>query len=788
MSDPLTSFVDAMRAAGVAPANDSDITPDDKWHPVQLADDRPKKKTGYYRLKLDGDFAVGNFGSHRIGETHNWHSKQNGRDYTDEERAEFKARIDAERAAKEEERINNERKAAHDAKIIWDGAEYAKPDHPYLVKKGIKPHNFKQHDGKLLIPMWADKKFQAYQTIDEDGDKLYLPGARKKGCSCPLIEKGEPLDVILLAEGAATAATVREIIGLPTVICFDAGNLLAVAEDLRKKYPQSKIVFCADNDAHQRLKPTDAERVYVGPDSPLNTGIRKAEQAAVKVGFARVVYPVFNQNETLSDFNDLAVKEGEDAVRAKIDEAMAAPMPEPPKQKKLVKAKAGHKPLAGWEEMLIPKDYTVKDAPDGTKQKEIISLRENSINYKLIICNHPRLHKCFAYDEFHLCTMVVSPLPHSEDALKDFQHHPLSETDIRNTDYFLQKLGNLALKGSKEKTLDGIEECGLQNAFHPARDYLSSLVWDGTPRLDNWLITYIRCKDNPAYLRAIGCKWLVGGVKRLMEPGCQMDNILILEGLQDAGKSRTFRTLSRFGPPESCHEYFMDTFNISNAEDTDELMKLAGAVIVEIQEMSGFTKKDDDAMKKFISTTHDTYRAPYGRRPQKWPRQFLLGGTLNPKDGIFKDSTGLKRYWVAETGDVIDLAGLERDREQLWAEAVHRYRQGESLVLSDEMKVMARQAAEERRIVHVMTDEVVAAAKYKKFFTTKEIMQAMGIALKLDQKSQSETFTINDILRVQGFRRCKKSKGGHSVWGWEPPKHTPVQEELYNEPETEIDF
>jgi len=753
VSDPLSEFIAAISAAGYPPARASDIKADDKWHAYQIAGDRPNKKVGYARLKIDSDFGVGNYGSHREGVTHTWTSKLNGKDYSEEERAAFKSRIEAERKAKEEERERSEKEAAKAAKMIWDGAEYAKPDHPYLVKKKIATHNFKQHEGKLLIPMWADKKFQGYQSIDEDGDKLYLSGARKRGCYCPLMEKGEDMSVLLMAEGAATAATVREITGLPTIICFDATNLLPVAEDFRARYPESKIIFCADNDQFQRLKPTDEERVYVGPDHEKNTGLRKAEQAAVKIGYARVIWPVFPQDSRHSDFNDLLTAEGEDAVRARIDEALVAPMPPPPKPKKppAVQEPPDNLPdRVDWEEQLIFKD-------------KYGNLAENSINYKLVICNHPRLRHCFAYDEFHLCTMVVQPPPWVEDAGQAFAVHPLSDTDIRNADYFLQK--TRGLKGSKEKTSDAIEECGLNNAFHPARDHLMGLVWDGTPRLDNWLITYVRGKDNPQYLRAVGCKWLVAGVKRLMEPGCQMDNILILEGAQDAGKSRTFRTLSRFGPPESYHEYFMDTFNIGASDDTDELMKLAGSVIIEIQEMSGFNKRDDDAMKKFISTTHDTYRAPYGRRPQKWPRQFILGGTYNPKDGIFTDSTGLKRFWVVEAGDSIDLAGLERDREQLWAEAYHRYKQGESLFLSPEMRELAREAAEERRIIHVMTDEVLAAAKHKKFFTTKDILKEMGIALKLDQKSQGESRVVNDILRVNGFRRCKKTKANRSLWG-----------------------
>lgn len=491
-----------------------------------------------------------------------------------------------------------------------------------------------------------------------------------------------------------------------------------------------------------------------------NPGLEKAQQAAVKIGFSRVIFPEFPDDhpEKPTDFNDLHRLYGLDAVRARIDEALAAPMPPPPKAAvpapKRREPPDNHPDRVEWESQLIYRDR------DGH------FLAENSVNYKLVICNHPRLRHCFAYDEFHLCTMVVQPPPWAEDAGKSFEVHPLSDTDIRNADYFLQKTKNL--KGSKEKTGDAIEECGLINAFHPARDYLDALVWDGTPRIDSWLEVYVGGKDKKPYMCAVGRIWLIAAVNRIMEPGCKFDNMLILEGPQEAGKSLTFEILSRFGPSDSYETYFMNTFNIANSEDTDELMKLSGALIVEIQEMSGFNKKDDEAMKKFITTTHDTYRAPYGRRPAKWPRQFVLGGTYNPRDGIFKDSTGLRRFWVVETGDRIDLAGLERDREQLWAEAVYRYKQGESLLLPKEIAAMAKEAAEERRIIDDSTADVLAHAKGRLFFETRDILKGMGISLQ-PGKSQAESRTVNDILRIQGYRRCKKKRGGVSVWGWEPP-------------------
>lgn len=250
MSDPIQQFLDMMQAAGTPPANSSDIVADDHHHYIDALGDKKGSKKIKYILRVEDDFGCGGFVNYRHGDWHTFVSKTNGKDYTEEQRKEFKAKAEAARKAKEEERKQEEEAARKEARKVWDVAEYAKPDHPYLVRKKIKPHCFKQHNGKLLVPMWNEARIWAYQTIDEDGEKLYLPGARKRGCWCPLLEKGEAIETFLICEGVATGASIREAVGLPTIIAFDAGNLIHVGEDFRKRYPQSKIIFCADNDKY----------------------------------------------------------------------------------------------------------------------------------------------------------------------------------------------------------------------------------------------------------------------------------------------------------------------------------------------------------------------------------------------------------------------------------------------------------------------------------------------------------------------------------------------------------
>lgn len=792
MTDILEDFIAAMTKYGCAPAHVSDIKPTGKWERFDIAGERKNSKTGFYRLTIDGDFGFGNFGDRKVGETQDWHSK-GSRKFTDEEKVAWQKRIEAEKAAAEQERSMEQQNVARQARAAWDQCMIADADHPYLRKKKIGVHGARVNaDGDLLVPMYADGKLWAYQRIMPSGDKLYLEGGRKTGCYFPLTTIDEDKSRVLLATGFATAATVREATGLPTIICFDDSNILPVLRAMKEKYPKAQFIIVADNDAFTFRNPRgdevkDIKRQDVEGTDPrwkewrlkgylANSGIEKSQQAAAKVGGAPVIWPEFKSDEGKpTDFNDLSVREGLQVVK---DRIFSVPKP-------IVKVPRKKRENDGtWYDSLLVKSM----GKDGRERR----LEENSYNYMMIVKNHPALEGVFAWDEFHYCTMVVScpPWTVAEGNEADFKVHPLDEADERECDYWIQNLG-FHLKGSLPKTAAAIQDAALRNRIHPARDYFNSLEWDGTPRLDSWLIDYVGCeKDDPAYVRAVGRTWIIAAVKRVYEPGCKFDHMLILEGPQSAGKSTTFKIMATFGEGADQRSYFTDTLKIANCEDPDELMKVSGRLIVEIPEMAGFGKKDNETLKAFITTTEDVYREPYGRKVKDWPRQFVLGGTYNPIAGVFTDPTGLRRYWVVTTGRRIDLEGLRRARQQIWAEAVHRYKSGESIVLSEELYQKAEVAANSRRIVDDMTMDVLRVVKNLAFFEVRDVLKALDIPIK--GKSQAESFNISKILKVEGFERVQKSIAGRPTWGWQPPCTAPIQYETNfvadEEEEREIDF
>lgn len=216
---------------------------------------------------------------------------------------------------------------------------------------------------------------------------------------------------------------------------------------------------------------------------------------------------------------------------------------------------------------------------------------------------------------------------------------------------------------------DAADLVAKQTRVHPVRDYLNRLQWDGTARINEWLMRYLGAVTNHGgdcrqYLGCIGSMWLIGAVARVMQPGVKFDYLLIFEGGQGAGKSTTLQILGG--------DWTLDTPIVIG--DKDAYQALRGKWIVELAELDSFNKAESTKAKAFFSSGTDSYRASYGRKVQDVPRQCVFAGTTN-EEAYLRDGTGNRRYWpfLARRAQ---LAELERDRDQLWAEAVVQWREG----------------------------------------------------------------------------------------------------------------
>lgn len=221
--------------------------------------------------------------------------------------------------------------------------------------------------------------------------------------------------------------------------------------------------------------------------------------------------------------------------------------------------------------------------------------------------------------------------------------------------------------------------------IHPVRDYLEALAWDGTLRLDTWAVAYLGAEDTPLH-RSMAALWMVSAVARIMQPGCKADHMLILEGPQGIRKSTALKVLAS-------EPWFTDELAELGSKDAAQQMR--GIWIIEMAELDAIGQADVSRIKAFLSRTTDRYRPPYERYVVTVPRQCVFAGTVNP-DTYLRDETGNRRFWPLRCGD-IDLDGLRRDRDQLWAEAVTRYRAGAPWWIEDRALVAEASAAQEAR-------------------------------------------------------------------------------------------
>ena len=189
-------------------------------------------------------------------------------------------------------------------------------------------------------------------------------------------------------------------------------------------------------------------------------------------------------------------------------------------------------------------------------------------------------------------------------------------------------------------------------------DYLDALTWDGTPRIDRWLVDYAGAEDTP-YVRGVSRAMLVAAVRRARHPGSPLDQVLVLEGPQGCGKSTALRVLA------ADDAWFTDA--LPSVKDARQVIEAtAGKWIVEDSELAA--KMAAAGFKAFLSATHDEARLAYQRESTRVPRSFVVVGTTNATDDYLRDATGNRRFWPVRVRR-FDLERLAAARDQLWAEA-----------------------------------------------------------------------------------------------------------------------
>ncbi len=304
-------------------------------------------------------------------------------------------------------------------------------------------------------------------------------------------------------------------------------------------------------------------------------------------------------------------------------------------------------------------------------------------NIVKILSNDPSLCDRIALNELMGTPVFTNDLPW-ETCRDKTNGSRWSNNDDLMLRQFLE--GKYKVEVSDARINDSVNLVAYEGRFHPVKDYLNSLEWDGEPRLETMLHRHVGTPRTP-YTDAVSRKVMCAAVARVFKPGCKFDYVLILEGSQGRGKSTFIKTLAG--------DWFGD--NVSSFKGKEAIESMMGQWVIELGELQAFGKAEIENIKAFISRREDRGRLAYDRRPGVYPRQTIFIGTTN-SDDYLKDDTGNRRFWpVACEKERIDIEAVKAERDQLWAEAVALWKSGETLYFdSQETELLATQAQKER--------------------------------------------------------------------------------------------
>lgn len=310
---------------------------------------------------------------------------------------------------------------------------------------------------------------------------------------------------------------------------------------------------------------------------------------------------------------------------------------------------------------------------------------------------------------------------------------------------------------NKELFWDVVEDLAHASPFHPVRDYLDRLVWDGEARIDTWLIRSAGAADTP-YVRAVSALFLLAAVRRVRTPGAKFDEMVVLEGVQGQLKSSALRALC----PHD--DWFSDDLPL-NVDAKQIIERTLGKWIIEASELSGMSPGQVEHLKGLMARQVDgPVRMAYARMAIERARQFVLIGTTNAHTYLV-DETGNRRWWPMRTGQ-FDIVWVRENRDQLWAEAAMREAQGASIRLSKDLWAHASIQQERRRTIDPWEETIETVfPDHEQRILTKDAWEALGIPISM--RTVAWNARLGRVLQLLGYRRMTmKDKDGRVTKGW----------------------
>ena len=455
----------------------------------------------------------------------------------------------------------------------------------------------------------------------------------------------------------------------------------------------------------------------------------------------------------------LAVDRGEDCADEPVVPAVAPPRPE---LKLVVDNATPEKPDRQWVKLLDIKRAKGKSELRSTRNNVELLLR-NIESLKGLVCwNEISSRVCFARE------VPVRWL--SEYPLDKAIHRgtPWAGEHTHHLDSILSHM-NQAIKGLKdETTIHAVTDVAMLHRWNPLREYFEGLSWDGKPRAETWLIDYCHAED-AAYTRFVGPRWLLSAVARACNPGTKVDHTLMLEGEQGFGKSGALEVLGG--------EYYshVDLGDLRNKESS---LALQGVWILELAEGDILQRAHITALKAFTTKGFDDVVMKYSNLVTRIQRSTVFAVTINTWTDTLIDPTGNRRWWPVRVTQAIDIDRLRADRDQLWAEVYHLYKEGTMKwwPQTQEEVDLCTTEQKEREVedpwlpgIALIMEDIDDDAEIP-IATVLDHAVIMNVITKIDRSKPSTSTKIGGLLRTLGWQRKHISTG--NVWS-RGPKASP---------------
>ena len=402
-------------------------------------------------------------------------------------------------------------------------------------------------------------------------------------------------------------------------------------------------------------------------------------------------------------------------------------------------------------EGFVSNDWQVKLIRRQVGKKSIICRRPENVNITLQLC--PDWAGRVWYDEHANRTMVRDPpwLDMNRPSKQDSGDAEWTDSDSVRLSAWIQEKVDVELEMSVDDIDRGVEIAAKANMRCPFREYLEGLEWDGVGRLDAWLTDYLNAEPGE-YTSNTGRWWLLSAVARTYQPGCKADLVLILEGKQGTKKSTALATLVG-------QRWFADT--PVDIGSKDAYLALEGIVIFELAELDSLRRADVGAAKAFFSSQFDTFRPPYGRRTVKMPRRCVFAATVNPSAPYLLDPSGARRYLPIKCGEG-EIEPLAKMRDQLWAEAVVKYKAGMKWYPENTEQMQLVEDNQDSRTESDAWHEILAL--WVEGRDAISMVDLLEQALKIEKANfdrQSE-IRVGRIMRKLGFERKRQTTGARA--------------------------